>query len=297
MTKDSVVLFVAALTMAGGAAWTGRALLTAQPEPEPVVVVEPPSQPVVETVRVLVAAKDLAVGELVDGTALVWREMPAVDASPFAMRASDVKINSLYGAALKQPLGRGAALLPDLLVRPGEPGFLSLVLRPGMRAVSIPTGALQTSFGLVSPGDWVDVVLGVNTARLASSSQEGSHLPSIKAQTIVSRVRILALNNQMAALAKDEGNEKAGRGKQFVTATLAVTPRMAEKLVIARELGELLLSLRPAGEPGVELAQSQRVTTLQEATALFASQPKKEAPLVTGYMGGTTIDQMLPDAY
>ena len=42
---------------------------------------------------------------------------------------------------------------------PGSRGFLAAVLRPGMRAVSVPVTAISVISGFVFPGDQVDILI------------------------------------------------------------------------------------------------------------------------------------------
>ncbi len=112
------------------------------------------------------------------------------DGTP-ARRCTARRSASLWKAGRPLPAG--------LVVRQGEPGFLAAILKPGLRAVSVPTGVVESSFGLVSSGDVVDVILALKRSETPTRRSEGAgrDAPYLAAQTILHGVRVLALNNQV----------------------------------------------------------------------------------------------------
>ena len=278
MKKSSFFLLGGALVLAGGVALLARSLLAPPPKP-PVVVQAPPA--VVEpapTGAILAVTRDLHPGDFIDGTHLGWTEVKGdPDRSLFFVRGHDEQ-EALYGATVRQDVGAGQPLRADLVVRQGEPGFLAAVLRPGMRAVSIPTSRVESNFGLASPGDRVDVILGLKRedSPVASDPKQPVQ-PLLAAQTILRDVRVLALNNQTLSERRDREKDASDKNtrSRFETVTLEVVPSDAEKLVVAKEIGTMQLALRSARESEAEVALSDRsVTTLRATTDLYSTQSK-----------------------
>lgn len=289
-----MLLLAGALVLAGGAALLARVLLATPPAP---VVAHAPKAPPVEVKpekAVLVAARDLKPGEFIDSGAVQW-QVTEEDLSPllYFLRSQDEK-EVLFGATVRQPVAQGQALASNQVVRPGEPGFVAAVLKPGMRAIAVPTSAVASNSGLVSAGDRVDVILSLNRDKEDSSSAIPGATPRLASQTLLRDVRVLALNNvarsdlSLRASAQDlEARKKARRDTEFYeTATLEVPPQEAERLAVAREIGTLQLVLRGTAEPskGRPVAVNQQALTLSQATTIYRSFSETARP-VQAYRG------------
>jgi Flp pilus assembly protein CpaB len=147
------------------------------------------------------------------------------------------------GDVTRRGIGEGEPVTPNRLVKPGERGFLAAVLKAGHRAVSIPIDAASGIAGLVFPGDRVDILLTHSVP--ARDSEEGSD-PRRASETILENVRVLAVDQAV--------DDLQGEPKLAKTATLEVTPKQAEILSVARQLGGLSLSLRSLAKNEAELA-------------------------------------------
>jgi pilus assembly protein CpaB len=96
--------------------------------------------------------------------------------------------------------------------------------------VTVPVDAVSGVAGFVTPGDVVDVLL---TRPIPG---DGAEAEDKMVNVILEKVQVLAID-----LRAGEGNTEAALGK---TATLQVTPRDAQKLVLATQVGRLSLALR-----------------------------------------------------
>ncbi|ENO87639.1 Flp pilus assembly protein CpaB [Thauera linaloolentis] len=294
MKKKSLVLLASAITLAAGVALLARALMRPPPPVTVVKEVEVPSTPPRE---VLAAGHALVPGDFLDGSALIWRKLPgeAIQAIHFAAAADADRRQlerGLYGATLRRPLAEGEPFTRDLLVHAGEPGFLAAVLKPGLRAVSIPTSAVSSNAGLVSAGDWVDVILSLNRDGIDPQQAVAGSTPyaELASQTILRRVRVLALNSNTASIAPaataadDEAGRSTGaRGTRasggtsqrtsYESITLEVTPEAAEQLAVAREIGTLQVALRSVRQEeddgGDAFPAARSVTRLGDVTTIF----------------------------
>ncbi len=116
---------------------------------------------------------------------------------------------------------------------------MSVVLTPGMRAISIPINADSGAGGFVQPGDRVDV--------LSSHTDQKKEGPGYETETVVSNVRVLAV---------DQTTEPAKNGKSIVgaTVTLEIPAYSASTMAGAKVRGGLTLALRSyadiGGDPG-----------------------------------------------
>ena len=188
-------------------------------------------------------AADLEVGAFIEARDLVWREWTG-NRDDLSLSRHFVKgaarIEDVVGGVLREPLKAGQFLSTASLVRAGDSAFLAAVLRPGMRAITIPIDAVSGSAGLIQPGNFVDVIL--------ASQREGnafSERPPRQARTLLSNLRVIAINRKVESLAGDPKKGSAPASlERGGTATLEVAPKQAEMLALARGMGDLSLSLR-----------------------------------------------------
>ena len=253
-------------------------------------------------------------GEFLAPASLRWVEVEPANAPAGALiarRAADRKAAlELAGATVRRSFKAGDVIELDQVIRPGDPGFVAAVLTPGKRAVSIPTSAVSSNSGLVSAGDWVDVILTLKreTAEsMADQDDKTAGMTKLAAQTILTNIRVLALNNDADGIApaapektqaKTDGKKTAAapaRRTEYRTLTLEVDPQEAEKLAVAKEAGDLQVALRGLREPHQAAApetskstQTARVTHLQDATGVLGTQRPASKTVIT-YQGSTVV--------
>lgn len=189
------------------------------------------AQPTVQTVsttKILVAKKRLPVGTILNQEHLRWQTWPenALNEAYFKDERKDTK--TVEGRVVRSPLSAGEPVTKSALVQQGERGFLAAVLTPGMRAVTVKLSAVAGIGGFVFPGDRVDVIL---THTIEVSRRERY----TAAETVFQNVRVLAVDQRSVQ------GEKIQVAK---TATIEVTPKMAEKVAMLGRIGDLSLSLR-----------------------------------------------------
>ncbi|CAM3758918.1 hypothetical protein VA7868_03160 [Vibrio aerogenes CECT 7868] len=307
--KISSVLFISgAFVIALGGAFVVRGLMIppVKPVPKPQPVVQVKAAPVYTPV--LAANRDLQPGEFIDGGAIRWQAVDKDYPAELYIKKDSTDLAYNYGATVRRFVRKGELLTYALVVKSGEPGFLASVLAKGMRAVAIPTNAVASNAGLVSAGDRVDVILGLSrkdSSDARQASKKSGKVPAIQApvlasQTLVTNVRVLALNNVAESELRVRPDEKDkaedSRSQYFETVTLEVTPKQAEQLAVAREIGTLQLALRSVDddEPGNEQSttplsagnQLAEVTTLEQVTEIYQKlNDVPSTPAVVVYMG------------
>ncbi|MEQ1899364.1 MAG: Flp pilus assembly protein CpaB [Devosia sp.] len=249
MRVSRIVLLLVAL-LAGGLA----AFLAMRPGAAPIVA--PPETKVVEEARaqILVAKAPIGLGERLSDSNIEWQPWPqnAVRAEYINIAATPEAMTDMVGSVARFEFFPGEPIREDKLVHTDQ-GYLSAVLSQGMRGISIPVLAESASGGFIVPNDHVDVVLTRSTP-----SGEVS-------ETIVSNVRVLAINTRLGELGATggDGTESTdSRTEVFADraiATLELDPAQGELVINATSLGRLSLALRsivdfdaPAGDDGVQ---------------------------------------------
>ncbi|BES83612.1 Flp pilus assembly protein CpaB [Pectobacterium araliae] len=284
MKVNSTYVLSGALVLAGIVALMVRSHLSSAPPPPPPVVVKAP-----EKTAVLVAAKDLHPGDFISAESLRWEETDKPVSRTFNFVRGKDSQSLLLGATLRETVTEGSALTSNVLVKPNEPGFVAAVLSKGMRAISVPTSALASNAGLVTPNDRVDVILSMkrdDQSELPPSRTQPVVMPLLASQTIVRDIRVLALNDKTispiypraddavidaAAKSRESAAGSRSRSATYQTVTLEVTPQQAEALAVAKELGILHLALRSAEQgDAVDPATGRpHVTTVPVATDIY----------------------------
>jgi pilus assembly protein CpaB len=190
---------------------------------------------------ILVAHHALPAGTFVKPEDVRWQPWPegAIDAS--YVRQGQREPASFTGAVVRRGIVAGEPITDARVVKPGDRGFLAVVLSPGSRAVSVPVTASSAISGLVFPGDRVDLILSHRSAEAGAGRKTESILAS---ETVLENVRVIAIDQST--------DDQKGKGPVAAvpkTATLEVTPRQAEMVMVAAELGKLAFSLRSLALP------------------------------------------------
>jgi pilus assembly protein CpaB len=240
MDVKKVALLIGALVIAVVTAVMAKNMFTGaganQAAAAPVVPMGP---------KVLVARKALPVGTIIDAESLSFQAWPKelVQNAYYTEGAPDADINKLLGTVVRNAVTAGQPLTKGSLVGPNDRGFLAAALGPGMRAVTVAVSNTAGVAGFVFPGDHVDMVLTQDVAG-------GGEGPPLKvSETIIRNMRVLATDQRIDN--KDEEGKIVV--KTFATVTLEVTPRIAEKIAVAQNLGSLSLALRSIADNAAEL--------------------------------------------
>ncbi|MCE1236377.1 MAG: Flp pilus assembly protein CpaB [Hyphomicrobiales bacterium] len=241
--KASRLLVLAVALVAGLVAAMLAVKMSNRPEaPQPVAAV-PAAPPAPETVDVLVASGDIAMGKRVAAGDFVWQPFPkaGIVEAYITRGAKPNATEDLAGRLSRTGFARGEPIREQGLVK-AERGFMSVLLAPGMRATAVEVKAVSTAGGFVLPNDHVDILL----TRAAPKAGNGDPYVS---ETILTNIRILAVDQQV-----NDGKDSASMLAKD-TVTLELTPRQTEIVAQAQQLGVISLalrSMRDRDEPLVE---------------------------------------------
>ncbi len=248
MRARNIILVTFALLAAVG---TAAFVKTWSQNQRPVVVEQIQAAPAAETVNVLVAARDLAAGALLHADDLDWQAWPEDGvAQSYVQREAGETETRFEGAVVRLGMTAGEPVTEGRVVRPGDRGFLTAIFTPGMRAVSVPISATTGIAGFVFPGDRVDVILIHSVERAESRTLRAS-------ETVLTNVRVLAVDQRIA----DTGDGPA----VAKTATLEVSAKQAETIIMLTEMGRLTLSLRSLAWEGQVLAEAAELDAADSA--------------------------------
>lgn len=190
------------------------------------------------TAQVVVAAKTIPFGERIkqgDVKTIAW---PAMDVP--ADSFSDP--STVVGRFSNQKLLPGELILAPRVVEASAGNFLSTMIEPNQRAVTVRVNDVIGVAGFLLPGNRVDVLATrINTERRAET------------HTLLQNLRVLAVDQTTAQAGKDE--------PVVVRAvTLEMNPEQAERLVSATEEGTVQLALRNPDDTSVALRPAPPAT-------------------------------------
>lgn len=231
-----IILIVFALLITGSTVWFVRNWAGQQQAPATETAAVEVKR-VESRVKILVAAADLPAGTLVQEQHLTWQAWPEDDDNNIEDIYIVEKVRPLedfIGTVVRQGINAGEPITEARMVKPGQSGFLAAVLNPGKRAVSIPINMTSGIAGFIFPGDRVDVIL-VHSIK-ESELEEDTSTARRASETILTDVRIVAMDQST--------NDQLQEASVRRVATLEVTPKGAEIVAVATELGRLTLSLR-----------------------------------------------------
>ena len=211
-----------------------------------------------------------------------WQAWPEEAVGDSYLLEGTAKPEDIVGAVVRRGIAAGEPVTNGRIVRPGDRGFLAAVLQPGMRAISVSVNPTTGIAGLVFPGDRVDLLL--------TQTIPSGNTPRMASETVLENVRVLAIDQVL--------NDQSGEPTLGKNTTIEVTPKQAEVVAVASDLGKLSLSLRSLARPATgkdaldpaelvdELPEPWRGETYtwdSEASRVLAS---RHAPRAGGGGGG-----------
>jgi pilus assembly protein CpaB len=178
-----------------------------------------------QSVEVVVAARDLAVGTLVhdaDFKMAGW-----VGPLP---KGAMLKRDGFLNRGVISPIYEGEAVTENRLSPKGSGGGLAATIPPGMRACAVKVNEVVGVAGFVIPGMRVDVL--ITGLPPGGNALEGA------------RVRTLLQNIQVLSAGTDFHKDQEGKPEQAQVVNLLVTPSQAEILSLASNETHIQLILR-----------------------------------------------------
>lgn len=206
MSRGSLLTLLGSIILAAIVAWMGNVWI----ERRLGGTDKPP-----ETVKVVVAAKDIPVDTKIDPAHLML-----VDMLPGALPEGHLAApEQVLGKRLKEPVYKGETFAAKRLLDESATSLLSVTLTPGKRAVAVRVDDIIGVSGFILPGSRVDVISTVGG----------------QAHTVLRDIKVLTVGQSLSA---EGGTLRAG------SVTLEVDPVQAEILTEITEKGNVRLTLR-----------------------------------------------------
>lgn len=226
--------------------------------------------PVVTTMPIVVAARDIPARTVLTEDMLTFASVPVDNVHPQAV----TDIQPVVGKVLQYPLVAGEPLLQPKLAEVQESLGLSSQVPSGTRAISVEVNDIRGSAGLINPGDKVDVYAAFEQSRV------GLNMGVLVLQdvTVIAVAQELTPPdpNAVPADGTDPSATDSQGNDRTRTVTLAVQPDQAEKLVMADVLGTLRLGLRNAKD--VSAFEDTNGTTFFEMIGRDPTNPDNSTP-------------------
>lgn len=164
--------------------------------------------------------------------------------SPLMLKLVDWPKNSVPEGAVSDPeklkdrvvrtsVLSGEPVLESKLAPVGTKGGLSAVIGEGKRAMTVRVNDVVGVAGFALPGNYVDIVVNTEDDTQKTTDGRGKSISKI----VLDHILVLAV-------AQESSVREEGKPKVVNAVTLEVTPEQAEKLDLARSVGQLSLVLR-----------------------------------------------------
>lgn len=235
MSTTRIAILGLAIGAAVLAAFLAKGFL-GKPAPKQVVEVQR-----TETADILVAAKDIRVGGLMDRSAVRWQKWPkdAIKPGMISRKSKPDALEQFEAARARANIYLGEPMDDRKVVYPGDSGFMAAMLPKGMRAIAVRVSVETGAGGFILPNDHVDVLL---TRKAGNSGAQARTFTD----TVLSNVRVLAIDQSFAV--NDKGEKIYD--EKINTATLELDPRQSEVIALAETTGQLTLALRSLADNG-----------------------------------------------
>ena len=227
-------------------------------------------------VNIVLLARSLPVGAVV-----TERDVRLVAWPGEALPSGYIRsIQDAVGRGVITPVAENEPLLAAKMSTKDAGGGLPIIIRDGMRAVSVRVDEVIGVAGFVLPGTRVDVMLTLdkNTSR-----------PQAITKTLLQNVQTLAAGQSVT-------RDKEGKPQTVTVVTVLVSPDDAELLALAAKEGRLQLALRNTLDTLAVATSGARADKLSPSgTSTSASRPqrtrsvptpKTNPTVVEGYRGG-----------
>jgi pilus assembly protein CpaB len=243
----------------------------------------------VKTVTVVAASRTLYQGVSITPEDLFVLDVPP-EYLPLVVEGetSEVKKAEVFssrelvvGQVPRERVLKNEYIRPERLADGSSGVGLNAVIPRGMRAVSLELRGSDAVTGFLMPGNYVDVLVTME-----------DELKRLSTETLLQAVFVLGVNSK----AENESEiDAAERGKQRPSVTFLVTPKQAEELVFADELGSVSLALRNVQDVTYESLSATDLAALLDRykrapEAVAITRIKTVTPVLEQPADGTPID-------
>jgi Flp pilus assembly protein CpaB len=263
------------------------------------------------TVQILVATNDIITGKRILSDDLSWRAWPKslLNHEYITFDENSDRIQSLIGGIAKMSIISGEPIIEGKIVQPGDRGAMAVLLRKGMRAVSVPITAITSAGGFILPGDFVDVILTADIVRESLFQAESNNTSgnSQLQKPLLKDYLALRMLAEIGRRKHEKSEENAIKDKTITEPKLengindnviSLNPEVNKK-ILSQQKSENNLVKEIAKEDELLVANSQRITELmlenvrvlaidQSVNQTSTTQEDSEKPQGASAIVGTT---------
>jgi pilus assembly protein CpaB len=254
MSRARLLILILAIGSALVAVMLTRGIMGQQPA-APVVATAPKTV----TVPVLVAAKDITMGESLTGLTIEWRDWPRDNVAGFMItrEARPDAIQEIEGSRARSAILQGEPIADRKILAAKDGNLMSSLVREGLRGYAIRISDRTAGSGFILPNDRVDIIA---TFKVKVEFRDGDDDKEIGfSSTIITNARVLAINKSLAP-----GADTASL-PDIETAVLELDQQQAEVVARSESQGELSLALRSLGDAGNGSDDRPELAALTEA--------------------------------
>ncbi len=197
----------------------------------------PAAAPAQDTDAIYVCARDIPINEVLTQDSLKLEQWPKSKIPPDAIR----KLDDAVGRRTQVELQKSDMLRGGKLLEKGAlSGHASALITPGFRGMAVQVDAASTAGNLLKPGDRVDVLVFVQKNLSANVGET-------RTVTLLQDVKVFAVNATITNKSSDSESTLNAR-----TVTLELLPEQCELVNMAKQLGQLTLSVRSPKDNGIK---------------------------------------------
>ena len=270
MPKKRRPWFMLLLALTSGVVAALLALRYLRERTTPLMASEP------RTTSIVLSARSLPVGALVTERDLKVVSWPGTTVPSGYVRS----VKDAVGRGVITPLAENEPLLDSKMSTKDAGGGLPIIIRDGMRAMSVRVDEIIGVAGFVLPGTRVDVLLTLD---------KNSDRPQSITKTLLQNVQTLAAGQSVT-------RDKEGKPQTVTVITVLVSPDNAELLALAAKEGRLQMALRNTLDTLTVSTNGARADKLspsdpapnrpQRTRAAAPAAPRANPTVVEGYRGG-----------
>ena len=255
--KSKIILVLAVVAISIGLFGMSQTTNIASSDPEKIKELDKLPEP---TVMVWIAKKDLMFGSLVQRTDLEVQRISQTQADRFGI-VSDIKYDFNKSLLVKKDIFQGDIVTPDVLLSPGQEGYINLVIKEGKVPFNLIVENDAILGGAISTGDVVDIASISSSDQNLSNSNSISNVKSLKMAPLLTQIMVLDIIQQEKSVRLNSKSTKT-----VTTLVLEVSNRELAKLVIAQRIAELEIHKSIGSEFSHELhADSSDVISIPES--------------------------------
>ena len=256
----ALIILIFGVALAGGAVFFASdryEKLQAALQQQQAATVQP-AAPTIETVPVVVATGQLQYGQKLTEKNLKIVQFAKESAPPNAFSKIEDLISESDNRIVLRSIDPNEPILKSKVTGFGERATISAQLTPGMRAFTLRIDSGSGVACFLLPNDRVDIFMTRNNA------------DGLSANLLMQNVKVIAVDQF--------SDKESNQARVARTATVEVSPKDAQALALAQQVGRLTLSLRQIDE--IETTDEPSVVRLkdiiqtEEAPAPAPAQPR-----------------------